>query len=184
MMRICLLAICMSFGIAVVSAAQDRIYIKAGRVIECKVIDSKNRDREVFFYPADDPQTSHFIPTNQIEFIELGSQRIVRTPTDKLEPAKIEFSIKAPSQPHMVGVGFDFFSNADVLNAKGLSISHAYFFDHANGIFPEIFYRKLNRSDDSFGLIPITNTAFMSSGQVRSSTPGAERARAIINFPV
>ena len=74
--------------------AQDRIHTKDGRVIECKVSDSSNRAGNVFFFPADDPETSHFIPVTQVDYLEIGDARVVRTPNDKLKPAERRFYIQ------------------------------------------------------------------------------------------
>lgn len=74
--------------------AQDRIHTKDGRVIECKVSDSSNWAGNVFFFPADDPETSHFIPVTQVDYLEIGDARVVRTPNDKLKPAERRFYIQ------------------------------------------------------------------------------------------
>lgn len=128
--------------------AQDRIHTKDGRVIECKVSDSSNRDGNVFFFPADDPETSHFIPVTQVDYLEMGDERIVRTPNDKLKPAETRFGLKAPALPHMLGVTYDFLSNTYV-HTHGATVSYGCFFDGKNGIYTELAYRSLESTSAS-----------------------------------
>lgn len=128
--------------------AQDRIHTKDGRVIECKVSDSSNRAGNVFFFPADDPETSHFIPVTQVDYLEIGDERVVRTPNDKLKPAETRFGLKAPALPHMLGATYDFLSNTYV-HTHGATVSYAYFFDGRNGIHAELAYRSLESASAS-----------------------------------
>lgn len=128
--------------------AQDRIHTKDGRVIECKVSDSSNRAGNVFFFPADDPETSHFIPVTQVDYLEIGDERVVRTPNDKLKPAETRFGLKAPALPHMLGATYDFLSNTYV-HTHGTTVSYAYFFDGRNGIHAELAYRSLESASAS-----------------------------------
>ena len=159
--------------------AQDRIHTKDGRVIECKVSDSSNRAGNVFFFPADDPETSHFIPVTQVDYLEIGDERVVRTPNDKLKPAETRFGLKAPALPHMLGATYDFLSNTYV-HTHGATVSYAYFFDGRNGIHAELAYRSLEsasaserRADpgtsvDIFAVIPHTSAVFTFSVWDRS----------------
>ena len=100
-------------------------------MIECKVSDSSNRAGNVFFFPADDPETSHFIPVTQVDYLEIGDERVVRTPNDKLKPAETRFGLKAPALTH------------------GATVSYAYFFDGRNGIHAELAYRSLESASAS-----------------------------------
>lgn len=141
-----------------VCMAQDRIHTKDGRVIECRVSDSSNRDGKVFFFPADDPETSHFIPVGRIAYLELGNEHIVSTPHNYLKPAKERYSLQAPALPHMVGLTYDFLSNTYV-HTHGATFSYGCFFDGKNGLYTEFAFRGLQRfsSDyivDIFALIP------------------------------
>lgn len=115
--------------------AQDRIHTKDGRVIECKVSDSSNRAGNVFFFPADDPETSHFIPVTQVDYLEIGDERVVRTPNDKLKPAETRFGLKAPALPHMLGATYDFLSNTYV-HTHGATVSYAYFLTAGTAFMP------------------------------------------------
>ena len=117
-------------------------------MIECKVSDSSNRAGNVFFFPADDPETSHFIPVTQVDYLEIGDERVVRTPNDKLKPAETRFGLKAPALPHMLGATYDFLSNTYV-HTHGATVSYAYFFDGRNGIHAELAYRSLESASAS-----------------------------------
>ena len=102
--------------------AQDRIHTKDGRVIECKVSDSSNRAGNVFFFPADDPETSHFIPVTQVDYLEIGDARVVRTPNDKLKPAERRFYIQRMGSFYFVrgGLGVNVYT-ASILTDAGES---------------------------------------------------------------
>lgn len=72
----------------------------------------------------------------QVDYLEIGDERVVRTPNDKLKPAETRFGLKAPALPHMLGATYDFLSNTYV-HTHGATVSYAYFFDGRNGIHAE-----------------------------------------------
>ncbi len=84
----------------------------------------------------------------QVDYLEIGDERVVRTPNDKLKPAETRFGLKAPALPHMLGATYDFLSNTYV-HTHGATVSYAYFFDGRNGIHAELAYRSLESASAS-----------------------------------